>query len=116
MVVATVLLNLHHIDVALAATQMILAKLVIHALSDVVDAPVHAIQKEVNIEGINASAAYFSLHPSCPDITGVLRPFAVATIPMLPGIAEMTTQHELVELLGFIGTEQRIIQRLRTIL
>ena len=110
MVVATVLLDLYHIDVTFAAAQMILTKLIIDTLGDIIDAPIHAIQEEVDIEGIDAGTTYLALHPSRPDVTGVLCPLTVATIPVLPGIAKMTTQHKLVELLGFIGAEQRIFQ------
>ena len=114
--VAAVLFDLHHVDIALRTTQMILAILIVHTLGDVVDAPVHTVEEEVDIEGIDTGAAYLPLHATCPDITGVLCPLAVSAIPVLPGVAEMTTQHELVELLRFVSAKHWIIQRFRTIL
>ena len=44
-VVAAVLLNLDHVDVALLAAQVVLAELFVHTLGHVVESPVHTIKK-----------------------------------------------------------------------
>ena len=114
--VAAVLLNFDDVDILLLAAKMILAKHLVDALGDVVESPVHAINKEVYVEGIDSGIAYLTLHAAGPDITGVLCPLTVAAIPVLPGVAEVTAQHQLVVLARRGFTEERILQRLGTVL
>ena len=114
--VAAVLFNLHHVNVLLLTAKMILAKLIVDTLCDIIDTPIHAVKKEVGIDRVDTRAANAALHPSYPDVTGVLRLLAVALAPMLPGIAEVAAQHQLVELRRLVFAIERISQRLRTIL
>ena len=78
MVVAAFLLDLHHVDQALLATQMILAILVVHPLGDIINTPVHTIEEEIDAKGIHAGTAHLPLHTTCPYIAGVLRLFTVS--------------------------------------
>ena len=95
---------------------MILAKLIVDTLCDIIDAPIHAVKEEVGIDRIDTRPANAALHPSYPDVTGVLRLLAVALAPMLPGIAEVAAQHQLVELRRLVFAIERISQRLRAVL
>ena len=70
----------------------------------------------MHVEGIDTGMAHPALHPACPHIAGILRPHATGLIPMLPRIAEMATQHQLVELRWSIVTEDGVLQSLGTIL
>ena len=92
-VVAAVFLDLYDVNVLLIATKMVFAVLVVHALGDVVQAPVHAVEEKVDIEGIDSRVADFALHPPCPDVTGVLRLLSVALTPVLPAVAKVAAQY-----------------------
>ena len=89
-VITAVLLNLYHVDIALATTQMGLAILVVDTLGDIIDSPVHAVQEEVHVEGVHTRATQFPLHAARPDVAGVLCLLTVSLRPVLPGIAEVT--------------------------
>ena len=116
MVVAALLFNLHHVDVALLTAEMVFAVLVVHTLRDIIHAPVHAIDKEVHIEGVDTGVPHLALHAAGPDVTGVLCLLPVGLRPVLPRVAEMAAQHQLVELLRLSLAEERIIQTLHTVL
>ena len=115
-VVAAVLFNLDDVNVALAAAEVVLAILVVHALGNVVDAPVHAVEEEVDVEGVDAGTAHAALHAAGPDVAGVLCLLAVALRPVLPGVAEVAAQHQLVEFRWLARAVERIFQRLRPVL
>ena len=114
--VAAVLLNLDDVNVALAAAEVVLAILIVHAFGHVVDAPVHAVEEEVDVEGVDAGMAHAALHAAGPDVAGVLSLFAVVLRPVLPGVAEVAAQHQLVELRRLVLAVERIFQRLRAVL
>ena len=82
--VAAVLLNLYDVDVGLLAAEVVFAKLFVHALGKVVESPVHAVDEEVDIKGVDAGAAYLALHAACPHVAGILCFCAVALCPVLP--------------------------------
>ena len=92
-VVAAVLLNLDDVNVALAAAEVVLAILVVHTLGHVVDAPVHAVEEEVDVEGVDAGMPHAALHAAGPYVAGVLRLLPVVLRPVLPGVAEVAAQH-----------------------
>ena len=113
--IAAILLDLNHVDITLATTQMILAILVVNTLSNVVETPVHAVQEKVHVKSIHTCATQLLLHSSCPDVSSVLRFLTIPFRPVLPGITKMTSQHKLIELVGLSLTENRIFQGLWTI-
>ena len=113
--IATLLLDLDDVYVRLLASQMVFAILVVHALGNVVEAPVHTIQEKVYIECIDTGMSHLPLHTSGPDITGILRFLAVSTIPVLPGIAEMAAQHQLSELIRLTFAKEVVLQVRRAI-
>ena len=59
--------------------------------------------------------SYLALHAAGPDITGVLSILPIAFSPVLPGVAEVTAQHQLVIFLRFVFTKKWILQRLGAI-
>ena len=115
-VVAAVLFNLDDVDVGLAAAQVVLAVLVVHALAEVVDAPVHAVDEQVDIQGVHGRMSHLALHAACPHVAGVLCLLAVALVPVLPAVPEVATQHQLVELGGFVLAVEGVLQGLLAIL
>ena len=78
-VITAVLLDLNHVDIALATTQMGLAILVVDTLGHIIKTPVHAVQEEVHVEGVHTRATQFPLHAARPDVAGVLR---FLTVPL----------------------------------
>ena len=95
---------------------MVFAELPVHALGEVVQSPVHAVEEQVYVERIHTGAPQLALHPTSPHVAGVLSFLTVVLHPVLPGVAEVTAQDKLVELGRFVLAEERILQRLRTVL
>ena len=97
--VAAVFLNLHHVDVGLRPAQMVSAEAVVNALGNVVQPPVESVDEQVHVERLHADVAQPLLHAAGPYVAGVLGHGALRGIPVLPRIAEVAAQHQLVELL-----------------
>ena len=113
--IATLLFHLYDVIVRLLSAKMVLAKGIIYTLCNIIEAPVHAVQEEVNINGINTNIAYLSLHTTGPHITSILCHLAMTLHPMLPRVAIVTSQHHLVTLLRAIFAKQWVIQRCRSV-
>ena len=114
-VVAAVLLHLDNINLAFLAADVVLAELVVHALRNVVESPVHTVQEEVHIAGVDTCVAHLALHTPRPYIARVLCLLTVSLVPVLPGVAEVAAQHQLVELRRRVLTEDGRLQRLRSV-
>src|SRR5574344_1005687 len=114
--IAAVLFNLDDIDIALRATKMIFPELAVHTLRNIIDAPVNAVQEHMHIESIHTRAPQPTLHTAGPHITCILRLSSVSAVPMLPGIAEMTAKHQLVELSRLAGAIKRVFKCLLSVL
>ena len=112
--VATVFLNLHHVDVALLAAEVVFAELVIDTLGNIVHTPVHAVQEKVDVEGVHACMTHLALHAAGPHVACVLCVLPIALAPVLPAVTKMAAQDKLVELRGLVFTKERVFQRLRT--
>ena len=107
--VTAVLLNLHDVNLVFLAAKMVFAELVVDAFGNIINAPIHSVEEKVGIEGICAGSADAPLHTSRPQVASVLCFLAVALAPVLPGIAEVAAEYELVELGGLILTIEWIL-------
>ena len=114
--IAAFLFYLHDIHITFLAAQVILAKLGVDTLSDVVHSPVHAVQEQVDVKGIDTGVPHATLHAACPHVASVLCLLPVVLAPVLPGVAKVAAQHQLVERVRLVLAEERIVERARPLI
>ena len=67
------------------------------------------------IESVHTGMSHLALHTASPHVTCILGSLTIVLTPVLPGISEMATHHQLIELTRLILTKDRILHGFLTI-